>query len=179
MSIQSRSTQVEDDLDWAHKASNERLREITKSESISNFWHVQYLKYRARVVRMEMPDSLQKHSLTVRYSSINWHQIKHGENRGTTWIREITDAENDYKKTDFLKLLSVVWSFSLNHATSPQIEQIDEWEEMMTTITSLKFTVWQSIQALLRTNIHSCILILLHLIFLIRLTNMNICLLET
>ena len=69
------------------------MHEITKSKSISNFCHVQYLKY--TTCRTCGRNVKWQRSTT---GTLRLHQIKHGKNAGTNWIREITDPENDDKK---------------------------------------------------------------------------------
>ena len=52
----------EDQLDWAYKINNKRLREITKTTEIKLFCQVQHLKYIDHITRSNN-DSLQKQFL--------------------------------------------------------------------------------------------------------------------
>ncbi len=56
------ATQVKGVLDWAFKISNTRLHEITNTQPIQDFCHIQYLKYIAHVSRMKN-DVIQKQVL--------------------------------------------------------------------------------------------------------------------
>jgi hypothetical protein len=56
------ATQVKGELDWAFKISNTRLHEITNTQPIQDFCHIQYLKYIAHVSRMKN-DAIQKQVL--------------------------------------------------------------------------------------------------------------------
>jgi len=52
-------SQVEGELDWSFKVSNAKLYEITKSQPIEEFCHIQHLKYIAHICRMSN-DTIQK-----------------------------------------------------------------------------------------------------------------------
>ena len=52
----------EEEIDWSYKLSNEKIREITKTNGIKLFCNMQHLKYIARFTRLEN-NSLQKQFL--------------------------------------------------------------------------------------------------------------------
>ena len=52
----------EEEIDWSYKLSNEKIREITKTNGIKLFCDMQHLKYIAHVTRLDN-NSLQKQFL--------------------------------------------------------------------------------------------------------------------
>ena len=92
-----------DGLDWAFVFSNENLRQITKTKSITSFCKIQHLKYIAHVTRLEN-SSLQKQLLFTcdrkKYAHDTWVKIEKDLNLSKMLIQKTMQ-----NKKEFMSLL--------------------------------------------------------------------------
>ena len=69
----------EEEIDWSYKLSNEKIREITKTNGIKLFCDMQHFKYIAHVTRLEN-NSLQKQFLFSEASKGSSNRWKNYQN---------------------------------------------------------------------------------------------------
>lgn len=96
-----------DDLDWSYIFSNDRLRMISKTSSISNFCKKQHLQYIAHITRLGN-DSLQKQLLFA------VDRKKHARDRWLKFEKELNITKGQIQKTmqtktEFMSLLNRIY----------------------------------------------------------------------
>ena len=98
-----------DDLDWAYVFSNDKIREITKTTSITNFCKIQHLKYVAHVTRLDN-DSFQKQLLFAidhkKYSRDRWIKIEKELHISKMQIQKMMQNKNE-----FMSLLYQIYTY--------------------------------------------------------------------